>query len=191
MAKEDLIYTRETLVLDAAKHVWMAREQRKLFVVKKAEAQATLLLPATKRTCTFVADYSQNCCVLCFAGEQPGETYYYSPMTTYVFGVADCVYQRTIMSVYAYLEIESGKGGNNLATMLWKEFCRKGLWELNTRPAPVKEINLVFDNRGGQNKHRMVLSYCTTWCHGSYARLLEQSFWSAATQKMIAIGCSI
>jgi hypothetical protein len=51
------------------------------------------------------------------------------------------------------LETDGKKGGNNVASMLWNEFTRKGL----TAPGGTKEINIVMDNCGGQNKNRMVL----------------------------------
>jgi hypothetical protein len=47
---------------------------------------------------------------------------------------------------------EAKKGGNSVASMLWKLFHLKGL--MNGRTA--NEINIVFDNCAGQNKNRMV-----------------------------------
>ena len=60
------------------------------------------------------------------------------------------------MSAHVYLEHESGKGGNNVASLLWKEFEAQGLLSSTLGP-PAAEINLFFDNCGGQNKNRMVL----------------------------------
>ena len=48
---------------------------------------------------------------------------------------------------------EAKKGGNAVASMIWKQLKIKGL--LNGRCA--NEINFVFDNCSGQNKNRMVL----------------------------------
>jgi hypothetical protein len=47
---------------------------------------------------------------------------------------------------------EAKKGGNSVASMIWKMLGCKGL--LNGKTA--KEINLVFENCAGQNKNRMV-----------------------------------
>lgn len=47
---------------------------------------------------------------------------------------------------------EAKKGGNSVASMLWKLFELKGLMNGVT----ANEINLVFDNCAGQNKNRMV-----------------------------------
>ena len=47
---------------------------------------------------------------------------------------------------------DAKKGGNEVASMLWKNFDRVGLLDGRT----CNEINLVFDNCTGQNKNRMV-----------------------------------
>ena len=41
------------------------------------------------RVVVYTADYSQNMGLPNFAGEQPGETYYYSPLQAFVFGVVE------------------------------------------------------------------------------------------------------
>ena len=156
MPRDELKETRETLVLQAAKHVVMARKQRQVFIEKKEEAFNTRDLPRDQRKYCFVADYAQNCCIPSFSGDQPGETYYYSPLSAYVFGVADCSRKPTHMTAHVYLENESGKGGNNVASLLWKEFEQHGLLSPTLGP-PAAEINLFFDNCGGQNKNRIVL----------------------------------
>eukprot|EP00957_Ditylum_brightwellii_P102525 7813653-Ditylum_brightwellii.AAC.1 len=68
----------ENLILDPAKHVEMAQEQWNYVNAKKAEAVASK--DNLNRDCvySFTADYYQNLYVPNFAGEQPGETYYYS-----------------------------------------------------------------------------------------------------------------
>jgi hypothetical protein len=48
-------------------------------------------------------------------------------------------------------EGDAKKGGNSVASMLWKMFSMKGLLGRTAN-----EINLVFDNCAGQNKNRMV-----------------------------------
>jgi hypothetical protein len=52
-----------------------------------------------------------------------------------------------------FTEGEGKKGGNSVASMIWKELQIQGL--LNGKCA--HEINLVFDNCTGQNKNRMVM----------------------------------
>ena len=67
------------------------------------------------------------------------------------------------MSAHIYYDGEGRKGGNNVASLLWKELIRKGIipHENQADTEPVKEINMVFDNCGGQNKNRMVLRMLT------------------------------
>ena len=56
------------------------------------------------------------------------------------------------MLSHVYIEGEAKKGGNSVASMIWKTLQIKGL--LNGKTA--SEINIVFDNCAGQNKNRMV-----------------------------------
>eukprot|EP00957_Ditylum_brightwellii_P061721 4683550-Ditylum_brightwellii.AAC.1 len=134
----------EKLILDAAKHVEMAQEQQNYVNAKKAEAVATK------------DNLNHN---------HPRETYYYSPVNAYTFGIVDNSKVPTTLSVYCYLEDEGNKGGNDVASMMWQKLKRKGLVpeydasiNIPETHEPAEEINLVFDNCGGQNKNRMLLS---------------------------------
>jgi hypothetical protein len=106
----------EELVKTAARHVQMAQEQRLLYQDKRDEAIATKGLPAKERTLCYVADYAQNMYIPNFASEQPGATYYYSPMSAYVFGVVDASVDR--LSAWIYTEDIAKKGGDNVASLL-------------------------------------------------------------------------
>ena len=136
----------------AAHHVMMAKKQRDLFNSKKEMARSTAHLPQEQRVFTFVADFAQNMYIPNFAAEQPGATYYYSPLNVYPFGVVDGSTDPTQLTAHVFYEGEAKKGGNSVASMLWKELKMKGL--INGRCS--KEINFVFDNCAGQNKNRMV-----------------------------------
>ena len=174
----------EDVILAAGHHVKMAREQRELFNTKKIEARehASSLRPQGQRTYTFVGDFAQNMYLPNFSAEQPGLTYYFSPLNMYPFGIVDASTEPTLLTTYIYSEGtnmiaccasvafllirpltstlvsfllllgDAKKNGNAVASMLWKLFHKKGL--LNGKTA--NEINLVFDNCGGQNKNRMV-----------------------------------
>ena len=136
----------------AARHVSMARKQRELFNAKKELAKSTATLPARDRVYTFVADFAQNMYLPNFAAEQPGATYYYSPLNVYPFGIVDASKTPTELTAHVFYEGEAKKGGNSVASMLWKQLKMKGLMNGEC----VKEINFVFDNCAGQNKNRMV-----------------------------------
>ena len=112
--------TRRMLELErevekASLHVKMAKEQRELFNLHKKAAAATRDSPKSERTATFVCDYAQNLYVPNFGDEQPGETYYYSPLNAYVFGMVDC--SSNTLHAHLYMEGE-GKKGDIIAPLL-------------------------------------------------------------------------
>ena len=161
-----LVEKQENEVMKAAHHVKMAKAQREHFRDKKEEAflDRQQGKPMEERSLCFVADYAQNLSVPNFAGEQPGDTYYYSPANAFCFGVADCSTRPTKLNAYTYLEDVGKKGGNNVASMLMMEFQSHGLIPTPATIAthkPVKEINLFFDNCGGQNKNKMIIRLLT------------------------------
>ena len=102
---EDL-ETQEDIVLKAAKHVEMARKQRLLFNNKKREARADRLAdkPHEDRSFCFVADFAQNMYVPNFSADQPGATYYYSPLNVYPFGIVDGSTEPSHLSAHVYYE---------------------------------------------------------------------------------------
>jgi hypothetical protein len=97
---------QEQLVLEAAKHVEMARAQRQLFVAKKLEAKAKVNLPQEERTYTYVCDFTQNMYLPNFAAEQPGATYYFSPLNVYPFGIVDCGMEPSELTAMVFAEGE-------------------------------------------------------------------------------------
>ena len=150
---------QEQEILAAAKHVEMAKLQRELFNKKKEEAFNDRNKPKEDRVYTLVADYAQNMYLPNFASSQPGATYYYSPLNEYCFGVVDASTRPSKLYGHVYLEDLGKKGGDNVASMLWKQLKILGLIpQDNSKPATAaKELNIVMDNCGGQNKNNMVL----------------------------------
>jgi hypothetical protein len=145
----------ETLILSAAEHVQKQQKQRALFKLVKHQARNQNFEGTGVQIHTFVADFSQNMGIPNLAGEQPGKSYYLSPLNAFVFGIVDCSKHKTTLAAHTYFETDGKKGGNNVASMLWNELRRKGL-TVHTA-AGSKEFNFVMDNCGGQNKNRMVL----------------------------------
>ena len=144
----------EELILAAAEHVDKQKKQREFFHLLKQQARSTTDKGKAMQVHTFVADFAQNMGVPNFASEQPGKAYYLSPLSAFVFGVVDCSLEKTSLSAHTYFETDGKKGGNNVASMLWKELTRKGLTTIGEK---VTEINIVMDNCAGQNKNRMVI----------------------------------
>ena len=176
-----LVRKQEKLVMDAAHHVDMARKQREHFREKKEEAYQDRLLekPPHESVITWVADYAQNVSVPSYCGEQPGDTYYYSPLNTYVFGIADCSTKPTELTAHVCTEDSGKKGGNNVASMIYHELERKGFVPVAADFAthkPIKELNLFFDNCAGQNKNRMVFRLLLLLVKRKIARLARAIF---------------
>jgi hypothetical protein len=145
----------EELVKVAARHVEMAQQQRALYQQKRQQAIDTVDRSPAERVLCYVADYAQNMYIPNFAGEQPGATYYYSPMSCYVFGVVDGAIDK--LSAYMYTEDTAKKGGNNVASLLMHHLEHHGIVEQSVAQGPFKELNFIMDNCGGQNKNRHVL----------------------------------
>ena len=95
---------QEDLVVKAAHHVMMARRQRELFNFKKQKARDTVGCEREQRTYTYVADFAQNMYLPNFAAEQPGATYYYSPLNVYPFGVVDCSMDPSQLTAHMFYE---------------------------------------------------------------------------------------
>jgi hypothetical protein len=81
----------ELLILDCTKHIDMARAQRFPYQSFYAAAvcNAKNGVEYQKRKTTFTVDFGQNIQVPCYNSEQPGCTYYYTPMTANNFGIVN------------------------------------------------------------------------------------------------------
>ena len=91
-----------------------------------------------------------------FRSGQPGETYYYSPLGIYLFGVVNASEEPTHLRCFYYKEGVSKKGGNNVASLLFKNAQLNGAFQ---QEHPLKCYNMIMDNCGGQNKNQMVIRY--------------------------------
>ena len=141
-------------LLKAAEHVKAARAQRRLFNQKVDECRKGLVDGVRIRT--LVVDYGQNMEMPWFGGIQPGETYYYSPLSVFNLGIVDC-YDDTLYA-HIYTEGQGKKGGNNVASLIMKTLKYFG-WINDEEVSPSKddELNIIFDNCPGQNKNNHVI----------------------------------
>ena len=156
---DNIVDARDTLITDMCKHVNEWKVQRELVLKCKHESviDKKCGVQWPYRRDTFVGDYCQNFGLPHFGNEQPGETYYYSPLGVYVFGIVN--YADEKMNAYVYHEGEGAKGGNNVCSLVWKNLIDLGIikeWE-DSGKKPGRSLTLVFDNCGGQNKNHMVL----------------------------------
>lgn len=97
----------------------------------------------------------QNLSLPNFAGEQPGDTYYFSPISVNLFGVVDCATcdHHDRMNTYIWPEYEGDRGANNICSCLLKDFKIRGFLDQQN----FAELTIIADNCGGQNKNKHVV----------------------------------
>jgi hypothetical protein len=168
---------KEKSLLEAAHHVEEAMSMRELANRKICECKASADKPRSERVITICCDYAQNGELPSYGNEQPGETYYFSPLTVNIFGVVDTNQDDHMLTAYCYDEVVGKKGGNNVTSLLMKHLDDK--YSLNDDD-PYKELNILLDNCLGQNKNRMVLRMV--------AYLVELGFFKAVNFLFYAVG---
>eukprot|EP00977_Amphora_coffeiformis_P026919 scaffold31684_cov139-Amphora_coffeaeformis.AAC.1 len=146
----------ERIIQEAQQHVEDAKMQREYVNFKMKEAKHSLRTDNwPERKDCIVADYCQNLALPHLGHSQPGETYYFSPLTVCCFGTADTATDKPQMRAYVYSEGDGKKGGNNVASLLFKDLHDRG-W-VDKEKGPREELTVVMDNCAGQNKNKMVL----------------------------------
>ena len=114
----------------------------------------------TKRRYTLTCDFGQNMQCPCYNSNQPGCTYYYTPLNIYNFGVVDHLHDhgnRTIgnhVHCHVYHADIGKKGGTNVASLILKTLQDMHILREGN---PGGELNIIFDNCTGQNKNNTVL----------------------------------
>lgn len=171
---------REGAIAKAYVHVDAARKQRAYVNSKVNDAFQDRLenRPHSERRYVLYGDYCQNMCMPHFGSEQPGETYYFSPLTYNCFGMVDPTRtdeeNKRIDHLIAHLyhEGEGTKGGNNVASLIMKTLKHMDL--LKTEAG--KELCIVMDNCSGQNKNGMVLRMALLLVERDFFKTVEFCF---------------
>ena len=153
---------REVLLLESAIHIRMARAQRSLYQLKIDEAQVDAKegKEHSQRRYTFVVDYGQNMELPVYNKQQPGCTYYFSPLGVYNLGMVNHAHTyedgtvREHMYAHVYHEGVGKKGANNVSSLIVKTLRQLNLLRDDSVGG---ELNIVFDNCSGQNKNNTVL----------------------------------
>jgi hypothetical protein len=155
------------MLLQAAAHMKMARAQRAFYQAKVADAvaDATVRTEHLVRRYTFVVDYEQNMELPMYNKEQPGCTYYFSPVSVYNLGAVNHthIYDDGRVSehlhCHVYTEGDGKKGSNNVALLIMKTLQKLNLLH---KDSVGDELNIIFDNCSSQNKNNAVLKL-PTW----------------------------
>ncbi len=172
---------RELMLMQAAKHVEMARAQRALYQAKVANAvaYATAGKDHAERGYTFVVDYGQNMELPVYNNEQPGITYYYSPLSVYNLGIVDHAHRYNNGRVsehlhrHVYHKGVGKKGANNVASLIMKTLREL---QLLHEVSVGGELNIIFDNCSGQNKNNTILKLALWLMAMGYFKLVQFIF---------------
>jgi len=122
-----------------------------------------------------IGDYAQNLELPHFGAEQPQDIYYFSAITVNVFGIADVTRSPTHMIAYGYTEDQGSKGGNNVASLLVKGLHDLG-W-IQQEGTTGKQLSIILDNCGGQNKNNIVLRLALWLVECKYFKKVEIIFY--------------
>ena len=146
----------ESVVEELKVHVKHYEMQRKMAndVQKLAIDNITNLLPSLHRRQVLIIDMGENLAIPNFAADQPGDTYYLSPLTIYLFGVAFKESEKvTQMNAYVWPEYEANHGAHNICSCLLKDFKNRQWFQ---RPN-LGGLFIIANNCGGQNKNKHVV----------------------------------
>ncbi len=98
-------------------------------MVEKSRTHAKNNVCHSEKSSTFVADYGQNMEIPSFGANQPGDTYYSTPMCVYNLEVVHCAHihsgvtkPKDHMHCHVYHEGVDCKGANNVASLILKTF---------------------------------------------------------------------
>jgi hypothetical protein len=170
-------YPYELLIAEANQHAEMAQQQRQLAKNRQQTALDEAHLPHDSRRFVFccshaslyvkaltiffffsyciICDYAQNLELPHFGAGQPQDIYYFSAITVNIFGVTDVTKKPMTMLAFGYTEDQGGKGGNNVASLILKALRELG-W-IKQDGSTGKQLTIILDNCGGQNKNNFVL----------------------------------
>ena len=157
--------TLENIILEAVRHVKAAQAQKRLAKEKIELAKASHLDNSTDSSVvTLVVDFCQNLDLPHLGGDQPGDTYYYSPIWLYCLGVVNVAHDH--LYAYVYQEKDGKKGSNNVASMLMHYIQSYVLNDAQKARynCPKQELNIIMDNCGGQNKNGTTIKLAAYLC---------------------------
>ena len=169
----------EEIIKAAAIHVTRAINMRGFIKKRMMEAKADAIdntIDHKDRQYVLVIDFAQNMGLPHFGAEQPGATYYFSPINVYCFGIADeSRADKAHLFAHCYMEGDAKKGGDNVASLLIhfmekREFLKRGE---NNIPVWGKRLTIAADNCAGQNMNNHVIRLVAYLVECGYNNMLK------------------
>jgi hypothetical protein len=182
---------RELMLLQAAAHIKMAKAQRALYQANVADAvaDATARKEHLVRRYTFVVDFGQNMELPVYNKEQPGCTYYFSPMSVCNLRVVNHAHiyndgwVREHLHCHVYTKDLGKKGAINVALLIMKTLQKLNLI---CNYSFGSEFNTIFDNCSGQNKNNTVLKLPAWLMAMGYFKEMHYIFLVVGNMKNVA-----
>ena len=156
---ERMVTTMQGKMIEAKAHVraYQVQREESKKIISLARSDISNLLPSIFRNRVLTIDMGQNLNLPNFEGEQPGDTFYLSPLTVLLFGVVDNATEskKDHMKAYIWQEFEGERGANNIASCLMKDLQLRGLFSQPNHG----RLTYIADNCGGQNKNKIVIRF--------------------------------
>jgi len=153
----------------ASQHVKMHTAQRKFVNSLIKKATETRELPLEERVVALTQIMAQNGALPTLRGEQPGKSYYFSPMTQFIHGIVDNATQK--MHAYIWGEGLADRGADNIVSLLYWDLERRGLFK-----SSVGHLVLIADNCSAQNKNFCVLKFLMCLVEAGHAQKVTLIF---------------
>ena len=146
---------------EAKDHIRKYKVQRELknSIQSIARDDVVRKVPFKQRTHCLTIDMGQNLGLPNMEAEQVGDTYYFTPLTVFVFGVNDDSRPDGTsdqMNAYIWTEGDGKRGANNIASCLLKDYRARGFLSDGKNEG---SLNIIADNCGGQNKNEDVIRF--------------------------------
>ena len=95
--------------------------------------------------------------MLHFGSDQPGNTYYFLPLSIYLFGIVSPYIRSSSLLAQYSTQGQGAKGGNDVFSLLWNNFILSVFMEKANNQGPLGECVVVIDNCGGKNRTFLAL----------------------------------
>eukprot|EP00957_Ditylum_brightwellii_P134810 10278462-Ditylum_brightwellii.AAC.1 len=150
---ERILTTMQDKMIEAKAHIhaYQVQQEESKQIISLACRDISNNLPSLFCNRVLTINMGQNLNLPNFKGEQPGDTFYLSPLTVLLFGVVDNATENGNghMNAYIWQEFEGERGANNIASCLMKDLQLRGLFLQPNHG----QLTYIADNCGTYKKH--------------------------------------